>query len=316
MRHYYSLDGLHLKNTWVTIGFFDGVHRGHQSLIRNLVQGSQMGGCPSVVITFFPHPSSVLRGTPGPIYLTSPEMRANYMAELGVDYVITLNFDKQLASLSPEDFIQLLNKSLHIQSLYVGYDFALGRNRTGDVMTLQKIGLDSGFETQIVAPYFFNGKTISSSQIRSLISEGRVDIAAENLGHWYKVPGTVVHGDGRGRSLNVPTANLYVWDHQLIPANGIYATRVKIGQQYFPSVTNIGRRPTFENQPVAPRIETHILDFSQDIYGEHIQVEFINYLRPEIRYNNIQQLIQQIEQDKKLAREVLSDVTEAPYISS
>jgi riboflavin kinase / FMN adenylyltransferase len=316
MQHFYSLDDLRIKNSWVTIGSYDGVHRGHQSIINDMVINSHSAGHPAVVITFFPHPVVALRGIEAPLYLSSPEIRIEKLSGLGVDYVITMGFDRKLASYTPEEFIALLVEHLDIKELWIGYDFALGKNRQGKVAKLAQIGMQSGFQLNVVSPTLNENRPISSSQIRNFIIEGHVDKAASLLGSYYMIPGIVVHGDGRGHQLNVPTANLDIWKSQLVPKYGIYATRVILNGQYLPSVTNVGIRPTFENPSMSPRIETHILDIDQDLYGKYIQLEYIKYLRPEIRYQNLADLVDQIEKDKINAREVLSHVQEPANLSS
>lgn len=316
MEHLRSLDSLYLRNAWVTIGSFDGVHRGHQAILTPLVAGAHAAGDPAVVITFYPHPARVLRGIEGPYYLTSPEERADALAALGVDVVVTLAFTPALAALSADEFMQQLSTHLGLHRLWVGYDFALGRGRQGDVTALRQIGERLGYELDVIAPVRLDEATVSSSQIRALVAEGSVAAAAQLLGRWYSISGPVVHGDARGRRLGIPTANLQVDSQRLLPLNGVYATRLWADDRPYPAVTNVGVRPTFENQPVAPRVEAHLLDFSSDLYSQTAKLEFIEFIRPEQRFESPQALLEQIQKDTQRAREVLAHAPHTPGLSA
>jgi riboflavin kinase / FMN adenylyltransferase len=309
MQHYRSLDDVHLQGAWVTIGSFDGVHRGHQAVLNRLVQSACAAQQPAVVVTFFPHPSVVLRGLQGPFYLTSPDERARLMAELGIDVVVTLPFDLQLASLSADDFMAEIADHLHLSHLVVGYDFALGRARSGNVHTLRHIGETYNYEVDAIASTDIQDQPVSSTRIRELINKGQVSDAALLLGRWYSVTGQVVHGDGRGGKIGIPTANLSVWSEQILPMRGVYATLAWVNNRPFPAVTNIGLRPTFETNPTLSKIETHLLDFNEDLYNMDLRLDFVKFLRPEQRFPSVQALIDQIQQDIISAREVL------PYVS-
>ncbi len=294
--------------TWISIGTFDGVHRGHQELIKQLVTHAHDNGKLAVLITFFPHPSVVLRGHRGSFYLTSPEERSALLTGLGVDGVITLAFTHELASLSAYDFMEIMKQKFNVEQLLVGYNFALGRGREGDLPTLREIGEKLGYQLQIVSPVEQGQTIISSSTIRTWIAEGSVERAAQALGRLYSLNGIVVQGDGRGRSLGIPTANLEIWEEQAIPANGVYACRAWFGDTRRNAVVNIGIRPTFEAQPVLPRVEAHLLDFSEDIYGQDLHLEFVARLRGEKRFSSIELLLAQITHDKATALEILDKV--------
>lgn len=293
----------------MTIGSFDGVHLGHQAIIRQLVSGAHQGGLPAVAITFFPHPSKVLRGNGSPFYLTTPEERAELLAGLGADLAITLLFDKELASFSADQFMGLLAEHLGLKRLLVGHDFALGRGREGNYEVLERLGLKYQYQLEGLSPLMVGGELVSSSRIRELVSQGNVAQAAQYLGRRYAVEGKVVPGDGRGRTIGIPTANLDVWHERLLPGNGVYATLAWVNGTAHPSVTNIGVRPTFENQAPQPQVETHLLDFHQDLYGTTLRLEFVQYLRPEQRFPSVPALIEQIHADIHQAREVLPDVS-------
>jgi riboflavin kinase/FMN adenylyltransferase len=314
MHHYRTLEGLHLESAWATIGSFDGVHRGHQSLIKQMVTSAHASGSPAVVVTFYPHPAVVLRGIQDPYYLTSPDERAALLHDLGVDAIITLKFDLSLASQSAEEFMTMLSKHTGLRQLWVGPDFALGKGRQGNVPVLAAIGKELGYRVNVVEQITAGEERVSSRQIRAYIADGKVKEAAEMLGRSYSVKGEVVHGDARGRGLGIPTANLQTWPERLLPANGIYATWVKRGKQHLASVTNVGIRPTFDDLAAVPRVEAFILDFDEDIYQEQIEVEFVEYFRPEIRYTSIKDLMDQIHKDIDQAREVLTHDPRTPGI--
>ncbi|HEX7394698.1 MAG TPA: bifunctional riboflavin kinase/FAD synthetase [Anaerolineaceae bacterium] len=309
MQHVRSLDAVHLEGSWVTIGSFDGVHLGHQAIIRRLVDGAHAQGLLAVIITFFPHPSKVLRGNGSPFYLTTPEERAEILAGLQVDLAVTLPFNKELASLTADEFIRLLSEHLNLKRLLVGHDFALGRGREGNFEVLGKLGQKYHYLLEGQSPLLVAGELVSSSRIRELISQGNVARAAEYLGRRFAVEGKVVPGDGRGRTIGIPTANLEIWGELLLPARGVYATLAHIGSIEIPSVTNIGIRPTFENQSPQLRVETHLLNFNRDLYGTILQLEFIDFLRPEQRFPSVQALVGQIQTDIKHAREVIPNVS-------
>ncbi len=296
------------KNAWATIGSFDGVHRGHQVIINQLVQEAHAAGSPAVVVTFYPHPAVVLRNLQGPFYLTTLEERAAIMADLGIDYMITLPFSHEIAKLTAEDFMINLSDHLGLTRLLVGNNFALGRGRSGDIHTLRYLGEGLGYEVEVVPPALVNDQMISSTRIRELVGQGQVSDAAALLGRWYRVSGKVVHGDGRGRLIGIPTANVAFWPEQIVPQRGVYACLASIHNKAFPAVTNIGLRPTFEVNNSISRVETHLLDFNEDLYDMDLQLDFIKYLRPEERFPSADALIAQIHIDIQNAREVL------PYV--
>ncbi len=305
MRHVQTLSSLPLHGAWVTIGSFDGVHLGHQAIINNLVSAAHQAGAPAVVLTFYPHPAAVLRGLSGPFYLTTPEERASLIGKLDVDWVITLPFTQQLARLQAEPFIQQLKQSLDMCCLWVGHDFALGHNRHGDIQTLQEISIHKvPYTLRVIPPVEIEGQIVSSTLIRQALQNGQVEQAERWLGRPYDLSGTVVTGNQRGRTIGYPTANIEVWSERLLPRNGVYATLAYTPQGCWPSITNIGLRPTFEPRAPQMRVETHLLDFDGDLYGQPLRIELLHYLRPEKRFDTPGQLIQQIQQDSLSARKV------------
>ncbi len=309
MRHVETLDNLPLRGAWVTIGSFDGVHIGHQAIVNNLVSAAHQAGAPAVVLTFYPHPAVVLRGLGGPFYLTTPQERAELLGKLGVDWVITLPFTQELAQQEAETFIQQLKQKLDICCLWVGHDFALGRNRGGNIETLHQLSQRIPYQLKVIPPVKIGEQVISSSIIRQAILTGNIAAATTWLGRPYDLSGTVITGDQRGRTIGFPTANLATWFERLLPENGVYATWAYTEQGRWPSITNVGLRPTFEQRAPQPRVETHLLDFEGDLYGQTLRIEFIRHLRPEQRFENPTRLIQQIRQDSLAAREVFAHVS-------
>ena len=305
MRQYTSLEQLPPPASWLTIGSFDGVHRGHQEIIRNLVEGAHRQDAQAVVLTFFPHPSEVLRGQENPFYLTTPVERANVMESLGVDVVISLPFTRDLANVPAFDFVSELKRKLNLQHLLVGYNFTLGRNREGDVPTLKRLADLFDYTLEVFQPITWEGEVVSSSLVRARLAAGEVRKAAELLARNYCVTGVVVPGDGRGRPMGIPTANLAVWPKWMLPANGVYAAWANAAGEGRAAVVNIGQRPTFETTPVPVRLEAHLLDFDRDLYGEEIGIEFVERLRDEIRFSSGEALVAQIHQDIQAARGIL-----------
>jgi riboflavin kinase/FMN adenylyltransferase len=306
MQHYYSLDNLQLDKVWLTIGSFDGVHLGHQKIISKLTAEAHKDGSSAVVLTFFPHPATIIRGRDFPFYLTNPDEKANIIGELGVDYVVTLKFDHKLAATPARSFMETLYKHLGLQELWIGYDFALGRNREGNAKKLGEIGQDLGYRVETIEPFKMDNQIVSSSRIRFLLGAGQVENAAIMLDRNYVIDGVVIKGDQRGQSIGFPTANLDIWEMRAIPAAGVYICQAEIRSSKFNAVTNIGVRPTFEESPVPPRVEAHLLDFDGDIYGESIKINFIKRLRGEKRFESVDHLTVQIRKDIENARKFLS----------
>lgn len=304
MAHYHSLQDVSLRDSWLTIGVFDGVHRGHQEIIRNLTAGAHANGVPAVVLTFSPHPAQVLGGVALKC-LTTPDERASLLAAMGVDVVITHPFDRGIANLSAEEFMAQLKQQLGLQKLLVGYDFALGRNRAGDVPRLKEIGQSLGYDVLTVDALQLEGRILSSSLIRQQIIDGAVSAVIPELGRNYSVSGSVIRGDGRGRTIGIPTANIDVPLDKVIPANGVYACRVLVRGESHKAVTNIGVRPTFTTGEVVPRVEAHLLEFDADLYDQILTVEFVERLRGEQKFAGIDALVAQIKADIVNAHEIL-----------
>jgi riboflavin kinase/FMN adenylyltransferase len=281
------------------------VHRGHQEILANLTAGAHENGAPAVVLTFWPHPAVVLGKRNDLKILSTPEERADLLGALGVDAVITQPFTPDFAKLSALDFMRLVSERLGLRSLWIGYDFALGRNREGNLDRLTEIGSVLGYNVQAIGPVVNGDDVLSSSLIRQRIRAGEVAHAAENLGRFYALSGPVVHGDGRGRRINIPTANIDYPKDKVIPANGVYATWAWAGGERYPAATNIGINPTFTPDKQTPNVEAHLLDFDRDLYGQELKLEFVEYLREELKFSSVEALLEQIHADIGKTREIL-----------
>jgi riboflavin kinase / FMN adenylyltransferase len=315
MSHIQGLSNANLKKpSIVTIGVFDGVHRGHQHLIRNLVEEAHSSDRLAVVLTFFPHPDIVLRGLRGRYYLTTPPQRARILLDLGVDYVITHPFNEQTRQVRAAAFVDQLQEQLRMSQLWVGPDFAMGYKREGDVPFLQQQAAEKDFHLHVIdiVQAGSDDTKLSSTLIRETLEAGDVQQVREWLGRGYALEGRVLHGKKRGRTLGFPTANLEVWDQQVIPANGIYAGWAYLGQQRFMAMTNVGISPTFGNKEIT--VEAYLLDFDRDIYDQHLTITFEKYIRPEGKYDSLQELIDRINLDIEEGRAYLSQLAEEQRI--
>lgn len=305
MPHYHSLEELSLKNSWLTIGVFDGVHRGHREIILKLVQDAHANNAPAVVLTFAPHPAAILTGKEMRC-LTTPDERAQLLTSLGVDAVITQRFTRDLSTVPAHEYMSRLKAHLGLSHLLIGYDFALGKGREGNAPRLTEIGSELGYSVEVVPALGDESGVISSTEIRKLVSIGNMEEAAKLLGYPYSMSGEVIHGAGRGKTINFPTANVDYPKEKAAPPNGIYACWARLGNERFMAATNIGLNPTFTPERQIPSLEAYLLDFDRDIYGEVMTLEFIARLRDEIRYTTVEALIDQIHDDVKQTRKVLS----------
>ncbi len=304
MLHIHSLNELSLTKTHLTIGVFDGVHRGHQEIISALTKSSQKNGATSLVISFYPHPAAVLGKRENVKYLTLPEEKAEILGEMGVDILLTYPFTPEIAAYSPKEFMAEIHTHANIKKLLIGYDFALGKNRIGDANYLDSLGLELGYTLQRFQPISSGRAIVSSSRVRDALVSGRVRDAHQFLARPYALRGFVIRGDGRGRKINVPTANIEVSAEKIVPKNGVYATwAILCGEKHL-AVTNIGIRPTFTPDRERANIETHILDFNQEIYGEELKLEFVERLRDEKKFGSVEMLLNQIAEDIEKAKEI------------
>ncbi|MDR2489710.1 MAG: bifunctional riboflavin kinase/FAD synthetase [Desulfovibrio sp.] len=299
----------------VTIGNFDGMHYGHQSLIRHTVAKARADALPAVLISFEPHPLQVLLRENAPARLMSLAYKLECFAGMGVDLALIMPFTQETAALSPEEFVrQILVHCLNTRTLVVGYDYAFGKNRRGNAALLRSLGRTHGYTLEQIPPVSLHGEIVSSTRIRDTLLQGDVEDARALLGRPYSVEGTVEHGMKRGGELlGFPTANLCMQEPLLLPKTGVYAVMAEIRQPNPPSdagasgrlclqgVANVGKNPTFADAFV--HVETHIFDFHEDIYGSSFRTHFVKRLRDELQFNSVNGLIEQIHKDCSVAKE-------------
>jgi len=257
-----------------------------------------------VVLTFHPHPASVLGGHEIRC-LTTPEERADLLAAQGVDVVITEPFTRDLAAVSAYEFMSRLKRQLGLEHLFIGYDFALGKGREGNAARLTEIGRELGYTVEVVPAVGDESGVISSTEIRKLVSRGDVAEAALLLGHPYQIGGPVIHGDHRGRTIGFPTANLDYPLQKVLPSNGIYACWAWLGSERFAAAINVGLRPTVHDDQTVPNVEAYLLDFDREIYGQHLKLDFVARLRDELKFPSLDALIEQMHRDVAQARDIL-----------
>lgn len=304
MKLIHSLAELNLQNAHLTIGVFDGVHRGHQELIKKLTTGAHENQLPAVVVTFDPHPSKVF-GRAEVRLLTLPDERAEILGGMGVDIVITHPFNREVANVTAFDFMQRLKFRLGLSRLILGYDSALGKNREGNIPRLTEIGAELGYAVETVSAVGDESGVISSTAIRKLVAVGKVDEAAQLMGRSYRLRGPVVRGDQRGRTIGFPTANVDYSIDKLIPPNGIYACWGKLNNEKFKAAVNIGINPTFTPDKKSINVEAYLLDFDREIYGETLELEFVSRLRDELKFDSVEALVEQIGRDVEQTRTTL-----------
>jgi riboflavin kinase/FMN adenylyltransferase len=291
------------RPTLLTIGVFDGVHRGHLSLLGHLAERAREKGCPAGVLTFKTHPEKVLGRRAMVPWICTLQERVRLLKAAGMDVVAPVTFTRGVANLTARDFVLLLQNKLNMCGLVLGPDFALGRGRQGSPEYLQQLGGELGFRVEVVKPARLDGDVISSSAIRQSLAEGHIYKVNEMLGRYFSLEGRVVQGDRRGRTLGFPTANLRLQPEQAMPKDGIYATLAHVGNRSLPSVTNIGVRPTFDG--LKRLIETFIFDFHEDIYRRKLTIELVARLRDEMKFKNAGELKEQMGKDGEKARSIL-----------
>ncbi|MBT8488706.1 MAG: bifunctional riboflavin kinase/FAD synthetase [Gemmatimonadetes bacterium] len=295
------------RGTVVTVGTFDGVHLGHWTVLQEIRRRAEATGRRSVLVTFDPHPLKIVRPEHAPLSLTTPVEKKEILAESGLDYAVFISFTHALSRYEPRRFVEeILIGRLGVKELVIGYDHGFGRDREGDPGSLEAMGRELGFAVDVVAPVSADGGAISSSRIRTLLEEGAMSDARACLGRPYSIRGVVVRGEGRGKGLGFPTANIRVAEgDKLIPPQGIYAVRGVLRGGTYAGALHLGPRPTFKGSP--PTIELHLMDFDHDIYGEEVRVDFIEHLRGIEPFTTVDALVEQIRQDVDRARRVLSD---------
>ena len=298
--------GLSLKRSVVTLGNFDGVHLGHQALIGGAVAEAKRLAIPSVVLTFEPHPLKVLVPERAPKMLLAHKDKMQLLQALGVDVVVIQHFDLSFAKLAAEEFVRgVLVGRLKACKIWVGRDLRFGQGRRGGVAELELWGSELGFGVATVDAIVVDGARVSSSRIRQLVLNGQVDAVAPMLGRYHFVSGRVVPGHRRGRDIGFPTANIST-HAEVLPLDGIYATIFQLGERRLPSVSSVGVNPTFGEGPRT--VESYILNFSDDIYGEAVQLSFVSRIRSEIKFDSVEALIAQIHRDVDYAEEIFREL--------
>jgi riboflavin kinase/FMN adenylyltransferase len=292
------------RGSVATIGSYDGIHRGQRLVLDQVVRRAAELGAPSLVLTFDPHPMKILHPDRAPARLSNAEQKERLLAEAGIEVAAIIRFTREVATMSADDFVKrFLAGRLSLREVHVGSGFRFGRDRDGDFDRLQELGSKFGFTAQAVEELTWRGERVSSSRIRTAVSEGRVEDAAEMLGHPFELAGPIVQGDRMGKRLGWPTVNLAA-DNELLPGDGVYVSRI-----FFPSfpgtfdcVTNIGTRPTlYENYERV--VESHVLDFRADVYGEKARLTFLRRIREERIFASVMELSAQIGRDVETARE-------------
>jgi len=291
------------KDMLLTIGVFDGVHLGHKYLISQLKELALKQELLSGVVTFRQHPQEVLFPQTKLPFLTNITQRVNLLKNEGVDAVIPLSFTPELARLSAQQFLKLLQKYLRMLGVVIGPDFALGRNREGNTETLRRLGKEMGLGVTVVPPLIIDGEVVSSTAIRKALAQGDMEQVQQLVGRPFRLQGRVVTGAGRGLKLGFPTANLEIEAEQALPPDGVYVSQARINNRSYPSVTNIGKRPTFNNGERL--VEVYILDYGGELYERELEVNILERLRGERKFDNAEELRKQIVQDVKQGRALL-----------
>ena len=291
---------------FLAIGVFDGVHLGHQAVISTSARGAQAAGGTAIVVTFDPHPEKVLRPDRAPHLLTATPHKIALIRKLGVRHLLVIHFDREFAATTAEAFVeQLVTHSKPLAEICVGHEWSFGKGRAGNLDLLKKLGAENGFRVIGIAPVTVGGEVVSSTAIRKAVKSGDSARAARMLGRDYTILGTVVAGDKVGKKIGFPTANLSAHSEQF-PPNGVYAAEAKIDQQIWHGVVNLGTRPTVHGEAGERVLEVHLLDFDRDIYGSEIELQFMQFLRPEQKFASMEELKRQIEKDIRSARKILT----------
>jgi riboflavin kinase/FMN adenylyltransferase len=294
--------------TVVTVGSFDGVHRGHVAVLEEITRRAADRGLHSVLVTFDRHPLTVVRPEAAPGLLTTPDEKKEILSQSGLDYVAFLPFTRALSQYGPEDFVEtVLKKRFRVAELVIGYDHGFGKGREGDIDLLRRLGRLHGFAVDVVPAVASAGAPVSSTRIRAHVAAGEVEVAAAELGRPYSFRGPVVTGLGRGRDLGFPTANIEApGGGKLLPRQGIYAVRASLRTEIRSGLLHLGPRPTFAGSP--PSIELYILDFDEDIYGERVRVDFLKRLRDVRPFGTAAELVAQMKKDRDMALDYFAEL--------
>ena len=296
------------RDSMLTVGVFDGVHRGHRRLVAQLVEQARRTGRAAGVVTFRNHPAAVLRADFQPQYLTTLEQRLDLLRETGVDFVAPVTFDAELSQLDAREFAARLVSTLRMRGLVVGADFAMGHGRGGDLAALTRLGEELGFTVRAVDLLADGPLTVKSTSIRRALAEGDVESVAKMLGRNFTSQGVVAEGDKRGRELGFPTANLETTPGLAVPANGIYAAWAEVDGERHMAAVSIGVRPTFGEHPRA--IEAYLLEYQGNLYGKTMRLEFVAHLRDELKFDTVEALVAQMRDDVRTTSQILRNSSE------
>jgi riboflavin kinase/FMN adenylyltransferase len=293
------------KETLLTIGVFDGIHLGHQRLLTHLRDEARKKNWLSSVVTFKSHPKAVLSPENKLLWLSDMETRISLIRNLGIDVIVVLPFTSELARLTARRFVQLLKEYLKMRGLIIGPDFALGKDREGDAEKLRLLGQEMDFSVEVIPPVVIDGQVVSSSAIRQALAQGDMKKAEKLFGRLFSLNGVVVSGDGRGRALGFPTANLELKPEQALPSDGVYATIAHVGRELMPSVTSVGVRPTFGGGKRL--VETYVIDYEGELLGQRLTLDLVDKLRDEKRFDTVEELKSQMGRDVEQAKQILSE---------
>lgn len=295
----------------MALGYFDGIHLGHQEVILTAKRIAEERGFKSAVMTFYPHPSVVLRRAEAHVESITPlKMKENIIANLGIDILYIVKFDEAFAKLLPQQFVDDYIIRLQVKHVVAGFDFTYGRLGKGTMETLP-FHARGEFTQTVIEKVEFQEEKISSTLLRSLIREGKMEEIPSILGRYYRVEGTVVHGDKRGRQIGFPTANVSLNDDYILPPVGVYAVRLKVKDHWYPAVCNIGYKPTFEQDEKVLSIEVHVFEFQEEIYDECVEIEWHIRIRAEQKFNGIAELVAQIQRDKEKAQQYFQELAKS-----
>ncbi|MFP7296143.1 bifunctional riboflavin kinase/FAD synthetase [Neobacillus niacini] len=303
-----NIDKTKIPPLSMALGYFDGVHLGHQKVILEAKKQAHQQGLHSAVMTFDPHPSVVLGKSDKHVqYITPLAEKIKIVEELGIDYLFIVHFTTEFANLLPQEFIDQYVIDLNVKHVVAGFDYSYGRMGKGTMEVLPFHSREM-FTFTIVEKLTRGNEKVSSTRIRQYIRDGKTAELPELLGRFYKTAGMVVHGDKRGRTIGFPTANVETHDEYIVPPLGVYAVKIKIGNEWYEGVCNVGYKPTFNKEALRVSVEVHVFDFNNDIYGEHVIVEWHQYLRKEQKFSGIEELVTQIEKDKQNALEYFNKI--------
>lgn len=298
----HNLKQENIPDTIAAIGFFDGLHKGHQKVIQHAVQLAKKHEKESAVISFHPHPSVVLNKSEKSVhYITTLDEKEEFLAEMGVDRLYIITFNKELSLLSPERFIEHFIKNLHITHLVAGFDYTFGHKGAGNMNNIDTYS-QGYFKTTSIEAVTWEEEKVSSTRIRAHLTNGSVDKVKQLLGRPYQTKGIVVEGAKRGRKLGFPTANLHVHEEKFLPKQGVYAVKVKHNGKLYQGMTNLGVKPTFEKDVLKQSIEVNIFDMDEDLYGKELTIYWYQYVRDEKKFNSLDELIDQLKTDEKTIR--------------